>query len=282
MFVFNENIDDKNLVEKHNFFVKMPKNPKISLIIPTYFEEKILENLLSKFNNNIREKYQCEIIVSDGGSTDKTIEIAKKFADKIVENTSGKKQTISEGRNCGAKIAKGEVLVFLNADCMPENIEIFFETISNFSNNLSENLNKIDNNLSNKNATAIACKVKSFEEEEKFIDKIFYLIHNNYVKFLLFLGIGMGRGECQIVKKEVFENIGGYNSELVAGEDFDLFRRIAKSGEKIIFSDKILINESSRRFRKYGYFKTIWFWTLNSLTVMFFNKSVSKDWEAIR
>ncbi|MPN58545.1 hypothetical protein SDC9_206251 [bioreactor metagenome] len=124
--------------------------------------------------------------------------------------------------------------------------------------------------------------MKSFPVDEKFQDKIFYFLHNKYVHLLNILGMGMGRGECQIVKKEVFRQIGGYNSNLVAGEDFDLYRRIVHNGKKILFSKQILINESPRRFRRYGYLKTLWFWTLNSITVMFFNKSVSKEWEPIR
>jgi glycosyltransferase involved in cell wall biosynthesis len=275
---FNKTIlnnNNSNYKNHPNYIIELENvKPIISLIIPTFFEEKMLGELLMKFNENIKQKYKCEIIVSDGGSTDKTIEIAKQYADNIIENNSGKRQTISEGRNCGAKVAQGEILIFLNADCVPDNIELFFENIFNWF--------QINKTNKNSKTSAIACKIKSFKEEEIFRDRIFYFIHNNYVKLLIALGIGMGRGECQIVLSDVFHKVGGYNSNLVAGEDFDLFRRIKKNGNKILFDENILINESPRRFRKYGYLKTIWYWTLNSLTVIFFNKSVSKDWETIR
>ena len=244
---------------------------KISIIIPTLFEEKMLGNLLAKFTQSLKEQYNFEVIVSDGGSKDKTIEIAKQFADKVVENISGAKQNISQGRNNGANVASGDIFVFLNADCMPADFEIFFAEIFDFANSDSK-----------ANISAIACTVQAFADSEKFIDKIFYFIHNRYVYFLNILGVGMGRGECQIVRRETFEKIGGYNSHLAAGEDFDLYRRIAKSDGKILFSKRILINESPRRFRKYGYFKTLWYWTLNSLSVIFFNRSVSKEWEPVR
>lgn len=242
---------------------------KFSIIVPTYFEEAILEQLLKKFDTSLRKKYKFELIVSDGGSTDKTLEIAKKYADKVVEKVKEEKQTISEGRNCGANVASSDVLVFLNADCMPQNIIDFLEYISRWADDASQ-------------SDAIACKVKAFEEEELVRDKIFYFLHNNYVKFLNFIGLGMGRGECQIIRKKVFTELGGYNEKFAAGEDFDLYRRIAKNGYNIKFSKKLLIMESPRRFRKYGYMKTLWFWTLNAITVMFFNKSASKEWEAIR
>ena len=241
----------------------------ISLIIPTYFEENLLEQLLKEFTNELKQKYNFELIVSDGGSTDATISIAKKYVDKLVVKTKEERQTIAEGRNDGAKAAEGEVLVFLNADCMPKNIIDFFNFIEDWR-------------VNGKKYGAVACKVTAFENEVLLRDKFFYLLHNNYVRFLNFIGVGMGRGECQIIRRNVFDEVNGYNSKLVGGEDFDLYRRITKHHHKILYSTKIVIKESPRRFRKYGYLKTLWYWTLNSLYVIFKNKSVSKEWEAIR
>jgi glycosyltransferase involved in cell wall biosynthesis len=241
---------------------------KISLIIPTYLEEKILETLLSKFTSEIKNKYSLELIVSDGGSTDSTVNIARQYADIIVEHLENKKQNISQGRNNGANVATSDIFVFLNADCEPKNLEFFLDYISAWS---------ADNNFD-----AVACKVRAFPKEELLRDKIFYSIHNNYVKFLNVIGVGMGRGECQIIRREMFEKVCGYNSLLAAGEDFDLYRRISKNKGKICFAKELIIYESTRRYRKYGYLKTLWYWTINSLTVIFCNKSVSKEWEAIR
>ena len=243
---------------------------KISLIIPTYLEEKILGTLLSKFTDEIKNKYNLELIVSDGGSTDSTIVIAKQYADAVVEHIYSRKQNISQGRNSGAKVATSDVFVFLNADCEPKDLKYFLDYISNWNNN---NYNEID---------AIACKIRAFPKEELFKDKIFYFIHNNYVRFLNMIRVGMGRGECQIISRTMFEKVGGYNPLLAAGEDFDIYRRIAKNKGKIHFADDLIIYESPRRYRKYGYLKTLWYWTINAIMVIFCNKSVSKEWEAIR
>ncbi len=272
--MYNIRQDDNLFSEKNKKNMKKSveadkQNIKFSIIVPTYFEEDMLENLLQKFDDTLKQKYNFELIVSDGGSTDKTLDIAQNYADKIVEKTDEKRQTISEGRNCGANVAESDVLVFLNADCMPQNIISFLDYISFWADDLTQ-------------SDAIACKVRAFNEEELLRDRIFYFLHNNYVKLLNAIGVGMGRGECQIVRTKVFRELGGYNAKFAAGEDFDLYRRIAKNGYKIEFSEKLLIMESPRRFRKYGYLKTIWFWTLNALTVMFFKKSASKEWEAIR
>lgn len=243
--------------------------PKISIIIPVFQEEKLLDRILSQYKPELLSKYNCELIVSDGGSTDKTVEIAKKYTKKIIVHTHpNKKQTIGEGRNLGAQISSGEVLVFINGDTIPNDIEKFLQVISNFANN-------------EKDIGALAIKVRAFPEEEKFKDKLFYFCHNNFVHFLNFVGVGMGRGECQVIRREVFFNVNGYNPKIFAGEDFDLYRRIAKVS-KIKFVNSVCVFESPRRFRKLGYIRTLWRWLLNGISVMFFGKSYSKNWEPVR
>jgi glycosyltransferase involved in cell wall biosynthesis len=240
---------------------------KISVIIPTLNEEKLLPQFLSQFTADLTEKYQIELIISDGGSKDKTLNIANFPGVKIVEAKQNEKQNIPTGRNNGAKASSGIYYYFINADTRLQNIEKFFDlTLEEFNNT---------------NIAAITCNVRVFPEEEKFIDKVFHKSFNTYIRVLNFTGIGMGRGECQIVRKEIFEKVGGYNENLPAGEDFDLYRRIAKLG-KIKFMKDITIYESPRRFRQRGYFFVLKDWTLNSLSVFFRNKAVSENWEQVR
>lgn len=256
----------------HNISNRFVDNKAVfSLIIPVLQESKILEKHLQKFPLELRKKYNFEMIVSDGGSTDDTVEIAKKYADTVIIHNSDKRQTISEGRNNGAQFAKSDVLVFLNADTIPVNIIDFLNLIIEFA--------KADNQY--KNIDALACYVSSFPEEELLKDKIFYTLHNNYVRLLNKIGMGMGRGECQVVRKKIFDICGGYNNNIVAGEDFDLYKRISKIGN-IKFEKRLHVYESPRRFRKYGYIRTITYWLINSVSVMVYNKSVSKEWEAVR
>ncbi|MDQ1266246.1 MAG: hypothetical protein QG635_1398 [Bacteroidota bacterium] len=247
------------------------EKPQISVIIPVLQEEKILEGNLIYLTKHYKSKYGFELIVSDGGSTDLTVEIAKKYADKVVLHEKSAKQTISEGRNNGAKAANGKIFVFLNADSIPETPDYFFTFIKGWAEGKSEY----------DSSDALACYVRSLPGEEIYKDRIFYFFHNSYVRFLNKLGLGMGRGECQIVRRNAFDRVGGYNELIVAGEDFDLYRRIAKSG-KVSFVNNLRVCESPRRFRKYGYFKIIMSWTINALTVWLFGHSVSEEWEAVR
>src|SRR3989344_7129004 len=83
----------------------------LSIIIPTLNEEKYLPKLLDSIKNQGFKDY--EIIVADHSSKDKTRQIAKKYGCRIV---NGGKPPIA--RNNGAKIAKGNILFFIDADCI--------------------------------------------------------------------------------------------------------------------------------------------------------------------
>jgi glycosyltransferase involved in cell wall biosynthesis len=87
------------------------KNPLISIIIPIFNEEKYLGSCLKSLEEQTYKN--LEIIVVDDGSTDKSLKIAKKFDVKILKQ---KHQGPGAARNLGAKIAKGSILVFVDAD----------------------------------------------------------------------------------------------------------------------------------------------------------------------
>ena len=246
------------------------KRALISIVIPVLEEEKILEETLQSYPKDLLKRCGAELIVSDGGSKDNSVEIARKYADKLVVHDKDYRQTISEGRNCGAAVADGECLVFINGDTVPKDTEDFLGKIRALYEGCAET-----------EWSAIACPVNVRPEERLTRDKIFYVLHNMYVRLLNKIGMGMGRGECQIVRSEVFRKVGGYNGSIAAGEDFDLYNRISKRG-RIKFAEDIVVYESPRRFRKYGYIRILTSWSLNSLSVMFRGKSVSKEWEAVR
>ncbi|MFZ0456272.1 MAG: glycosyltransferase [Ignavibacteriaceae bacterium] len=241
---------------------------KYSIIIPTLNEEKLLPDLLKQLSNpEFKNKYDYEIIVSDGGSTDNTIEIARKYSDIVKVHSDEKRQNIAAGRNIGADSANTDIFIFFNGDIIIPDIDYFF--------------NFVENKFLNSNYLAMTCMVKVFPEEEILADKIFQAVYNMYFRFLNFIGVGMGRGECQVIRKEIFYRFKGYNEELAAGEDFDLYKRIRKEG-KILFSKDLFIFESPRRFRKLGYKNVSWVWIKNGLSVFFKGKAISKEWEQIR
>ncbi len=241
---------------------------KYSIIIPTLNEEKLLPGLLSQLNDKcFRNLFDIEIIISDGGSKDKTLEIANNNANIVISHNKCYKQNIAQGRNEGAKSASGDILIFVNGDILFPDVTKFFTYVNK--------------NFIYSKYGAMTCMVQVFPDEEIPSDRRFHRFYNGYFKLLNKIGVGMGRGECQIIRKVIFEEMNGYHEKMAAGEDFDLFRRIKKKHD-ILFTDKIMIYESPRRYRKIGYWGVTWSWLINAFSVVLKDKSISKEWEQIR
>ena len=243
------------------------KAHRISVIIPTLDEGKLIEETLKQFTHELRERHALEIIISDGGSTDETVIIARKYADALVRHSAGKLQNISLGRNAGANAAKGEVLLFINADTHIEHADEF--------------LTEMSMALRNGRVSGVTTNVHVYKNEERLSDRLFHTACNKYFWLLNVVGIGMGRGECQAVRRELFFQVGGYNEAIAAGEDFELFVRVRRHG-KIVFLNGHAVRESPRRFRKYGYLWISFLWFLNAVSVLFFHRSVVSRWKPVR
>ncbi len=238
-----------------------------SIIIPTFQEERVLEQTLAQFTSELKQMYNMEVIVSDGGSSDATLIIAKKYADKIIEANPKVHQTIAVGRNAGAVAADSDVLIFLDADVLIDDIQSFFATLSHL--------------IEERRIIAVTCNVRVYQSEEGTSDYLFHQFYNKYFYFLNVIGIGMGRGECQIIRSNVFRELDGYNESMPAGEDFDMFTRLKKKG-RILFAHTLTVRESPRRFRKYGYLYISGMWFANAMSVWLFRKSVVREWKPVR
>ena len=83
-----------------------------SIIMPVLNEEAVLEHHLDNLVRQISH-HDCELLIVDGGSTDRTIEIAQRFG-RVISSQRGRAAQM----NCGACVATGEVLLFLHADTL--------------------------------------------------------------------------------------------------------------------------------------------------------------------
>lgn len=241
--------------------------PTVSIIIPTLQEEKLIERTLSQFTPEIKQRFDLEVVVSDGGSTDRTLAIARRYSDIVIEKAKDSYQNISKGRNFGARAARGEILIFINADTMIEDIEHF--------------LGLMIHAAQHEGVTGVTCSVGIYREEERLSDTLFHGFYNWYFHLLNVVGMGMGRGECHVVKRSTFFDVKGYNERMAAGEDYELFLRLRRLG-KIAFLKQLRVNESPRRYRKYGYAKISLLWFLNAVWVFLFRKSIHKEWKPVR
>lgn len=95
--------------------ISTTRTPLVSIIIPALNEEEYLPRVLKRIHAIRNTEYPwIEIIVAVGPSTDATLKIARSLSDIVVEVDVGP----SIARNAGAKMARGSVLVFLDADAL--------------------------------------------------------------------------------------------------------------------------------------------------------------------
>ena len=210
----------------------------LSIIIPTLNEEFYLPKLLTALSKQTFRDF--EVIVVDGKSQDKTVFEAAKFIDrvpslKIIEGVRG----ISRQRNLGARESQGEYFLFFDADVVPATnfLEVLMAEIKKrridcgmvFPRPQSPNL-----------GTRIAATLGSL-----FLFGALWPFYKNTI------------GADFWLRREVFEEVGGFDEELTFAEDNDLLRRILKKGYsyRVLYKPKIYM--SLRRFERDGYFKYI-------------------------
>jgi glycosyltransferase involved in cell wall biosynthesis len=92
--------------------------PSISVLIPTLNAAKVLGSCLRSIANQDYPAEKIEIIIADGGSTDKTLEIAKRYRTKIYQNPL---KTGEAGKAVALRQARGELVVLIDSDnILPE------------------------------------------------------------------------------------------------------------------------------------------------------------------
>jgi len=238
----------------------------ISFIIPTLNEGKAIEKTLSGLK---LYSGPCEIIVSDGGSNDETVVIARRYTDKVVVHDRNVRQTIAGGRNAGAAIATGEFLVFIDADVSIFDIDEFMRrALANFEKR--------------KKLVALTVRYKILPENETFADRlVFGTLIGSFVLFNNYLHVGVSGGEFQMMYKWAFEKVSGFDEKLVAAEDGDMFARLGKIGRTRCDSS-LTIYHSGRREHAIGWPKLIRQWMTNYIMVQLFRRAASTEWEQIR
>jgi glycosyltransferase involved in cell wall biosynthesis len=189
----------------------------ISVIIPSYNQGKFIETAIKSI---LGQKYdQTEIIVVDNESTDETRELLKKYSSKIkaiIEKDKGQTNAI----NKGFKLAKGDILAYLNADDVYE--PIAFRYVVNFFKK-------------NPQAKIVYGKGKFIDEKGKFLG--YYKTNTPSLENLF--------KECVIsqptvfMRREVYDNVGLFDEGLNYTMDYDYWIRVAKKYE-FYFIDEVL------------------------------------------
>ncbi len=198
----------------------------ISIIIPTFNEEKYIGQTLDSATNQDYKEY--EIIVVDNCSTDKTAEISGKYT----KNVHIIKSNVAQARNIGAKKANGEILLFLDAD-----------TIIN-KNFLKEVACKFEKN-------DIIGLYPCVKTDGKLGDRIAYFLSFEMIRILSILGFPLYPTMCVAYRKKEFEKAGGFEETYITGEDIILTRKIKEFGKCVVEKD-LIVYTSPRRSAKMG------------------------------
>jgi glycosyltransferase involved in cell wall biosynthesis len=222
---------------------------EISVIIPALNEEKYLGRALESI---YRQKfyYNYEVIIGDGGSTDRTERIAREYGAKLVVE---KKRTIAAGRQKACEQAKGRVIVSTDADIRAD------------ENWLNEIWKAYDGNV----ATYGPIYALDGDWLQAFGTDV---VFNNYMRLCNALGLTISAGSNISFLRKDFEAIGGWNTDLAAAEDLDILKRLQARG-KLIMTPNAKVFVSTRRVKGWGYAKFLSYHATSALKYFTTGKS---------
>jgi len=207
----------------------------ISIVVPTYNEEKNIDRCLKALTNQSIPRDQIEIIVVDGDSTDQTREIAAEYADVVMIQTS---EGVGGARNDGFKIAKHQIVATTDADCEPK------------ANWVESILKMFD-----EDTIAVTGILKPFDwRDMNWLNILVYRAIFETANLMLMIMALFGQyhlcGANSAFNKKVFIDIGGYKP-LAYADDIEIFKRIKNKGG-VKLSGAMQINYSVRRIKKIG------------------------------
>ena len=223
----------------------------ISVVIPALNEEKYIETCLKSLR---RQKFDgnYEIIVADDSSDDGTVRVAEKLADRVIVHEKG---SISYGRQKGAEVARYPAIAFTDAD----------------SYVAPDWLSRLSSSLDRENVAGVHGQLMPLDGNT---------VENYFCKYVLppysafMVGINQPSvpGANFAVTRKAFEKVGGFNTKLITAEDVELCKRVKRQG-RFLFNSDALVYVSTRRVRKWGYFKVFSFHVSNSIKILVLGKA---------
>ncbi len=217
------------------------KKAFFSIVIPTLNEEYYLPRLLKDLNKQ-KKVSSFEVLVVDAYSEDKTQKVAKENrGDLDLTIIKSKRRNLSYQRNLGAKKAKGQYIIFIDADCC----------IS------KDFLLKTKSTIEKEKSLIISPCVMSTKNSS--LDNIMIELNNYIVPFFQHIGRPLTFGACLIFEKNFFIHIGMFevtskqDKSKLFPEDVEFMIRASKAGVLVNYSKDIKFNFSFRRFKREGH-----------------------------
>lgn len=225
---------------------------KISVIIPAYNEEK---NIADTLDAVLASDYpNFEVIVVDNASKDKTSEIASKRNVTVIrEERKGTMWACEAGR----QKAVGDLIVRLDADCLPE----------------KDWLSRGARRFADKKVSVVSGPYDYFDGPAVFryvaldLEKYVYVPINLFLSFFRLGGITLGGNT--FMRATALEKVGGFNTSITFyGDDTDVAKRLSTVG-KVIFDGSLVMKTSARRFKAEGTLKITFKYIYHFFKVIF-------------
>lgn len=205
-------------------------NHFVSVVIPVLNDSERLRKCLGTLEHQTYPKNLYEVIVVDNGSNEDIQTIVRCFKNTVFVRESY--PTLHAARNRGILTAKGEILAFTDADCIPAEdwIEKGVQHIMNMHNCgvLAGRIEIIFNNVKRPTAVEIFDKLTAFRQKEYIKRWNFSVAANTFTL------------------KKVIEKVGLFDGELKSGADMEWGRRIFKAGYKQIYADDVIVKHPAR------------------------------------
>ena len=233
----------------------------LSVIIPAFNEAGYLPSTLDSIQRasaHLRDRtgVDVEVIVVDNNSTDETAAVAEAMGATVVRETV---QGIGSARNCGADVAEGDVLVFVDADVtVPVTLlEVVHEVMSD--------------------PDCIGGGVDVEYRPRRAVIRLYLRCWRQLARLT-----GMVQGATQFCRRSAFEAVGGYDEDVWIGEDVDFLwslKRLAReTGQHVHVVRSPRVLPSTRRFDKMPVWRVLLF--TNPLFIALFRrwKAAWSDW----
>lgn len=227
----------------------MAKAAFFSVVIPTLNEEDYLPNILSDLAKQKLKNFN--IIIVDAASKDKTKEKALKFSKLFpLQFCTVKRGNVSYQRNFGAQKAKGEYLLFLDADARVD---------PTFTKNLYKNILK-------KKRQLFLPVLTSDDKTSK--SKLLFKIVNSTVKLSQSLRKPLSAGGSIFITRKLFSDLQGFSENLYTSEDHNLIQRARNLGVKAKILEDVKVVFSLRRIKKEGEAVVLYKYLLSSIYML--------------
>ena len=204
---------------ERNSVLSIMFKPKITIITVMFnVEDSVEETILSILN----QKYEnIEYIVVDGESTDRTMNIVNRYSEKITHIVSEKDTGIYNAMNKGVQLATGDYLYFLNSG----------DTFVN-GNIIGDIVKELDSNID-----FLYGKVKFLSKD----GRVNYIKGKKISKWGLRIGRKVGQ-QTMLVRRVVFNKVGGLNEKYKIAADFDLLCKILDNDYLVKRIDTVICN----------------------------------------